>query len=70
MIPGVVGDLGCYHLVSVSRHFVKEYGVDNREEQLGVYPGPDEEEIENMFLGDERERHWRMVFEENNGEVC
>ena len=30
---------------------------------------PDEEEIEDVVLDDERERHWRMVFEENNGGV-
>ena len=30
---------------------------------------PDEEEIEDVVLDDERERHWRMVFEDNNGGV-
>ena len=32
-------------------------------------PDTDEEEIEDVVLNDERERHWRMVFEDNNGEV-
>ena len=32
-------------------------------------PYPDEEEIKDMVLDDERERRWRMVFEDNNGGV-
>ena len=58
--------LGCYHWVYIYIHFIKEDGEDNREEQVGVDPDPDEEEIEDMVLNDERECHWRMVFEENN----
>ena len=30
---------------------------------------PDEEEIEDVVLGDERECHWHMIFEDNNGGV-
>ena len=30
MIPEVVDELVFYHLVSVSQHFIKEYGVDRR----------------------------------------
>ena len=30
-------------------------------------PDPGEEEIEYLVLDDERARHWRMVFEDNNG---
>ena len=30
---------------------------------------PDEEEIEDVVLDDERGRHWCMVFEGNNGRV-
>ena len=30
---------------------------------------PDEEEIDYVVLDDERERHWHMVFEDNNGGV-
>ena len=30
---------------------------------------PDEEDIKDVGLNDERERHWRMVFEYNNGGV-
>ena len=28
---------------------------------------PDEEDIKDVVLDDERERRWRMVFEDNNG---
>ena len=28
---------------------------------------PDEEEMENVKLDDEREHHWRMVFKDNYG---
>ena len=30
---------------------------------------PDEEDTDDVNLDDERERHWRMVFEENDGGV-
>ena len=30
---------------------------------------PGEEDIEDVVLDDERERHWRMVFEGKNGGV-
>ena len=69
MIPEVREGLGCYHWVSISLHFIKEDGVDNREEQVCVKTYPDEDDIKYMFLDDERERHWRMVFEDNNGGV-
>ena len=36
---------------------------------MGTKPDPDEEEIKYMVLNDEREHHWRMVFEDNNGGV-
>ena len=32
-------------------------------------PDPDEEEIEDVVLSDERECHWHMIFEDNNGGV-
>ena len=28
---------------------------------------PDEEEMDNFNLDNERERHWRMVFKDNDG---
>ena len=30
---------------------------------------PDEEEMDNVNLDEERGRHWRMVFEDNGGGV-
>ena len=30
---------------------------------------PDEEEIDHVHLYNNRERHWRMVFEDNDGGV-
>ena len=32
-------------------------------------PDPDEEDIEDLVLNDDREIRWRMVFEDNNGGV-
>ena len=46
-----------------------EDGVEKREEEVGVDPDPYEEDIEDVFLDDERERHWCMDFEDNNGRV-
>ena len=46
-----------------------QYGLYKRQEEVVVYPVPDEQEIEDMVPGDERERHWSMVFEDNNGRV-
>ena len=40
--------------------------VDKRVDQLGVEPDPDEDEIEDVVLDDDIERHWRMVFYDNN----
>ena len=46
-----------------------EDGLYKREEEVGVDPVPDEQEIQDMVPGDEIERHWHMVFEDNNGRV-
>ena len=43
MIPEVREELGCYHWVYISLHFIKEDEVDKREEQIGVEPDFDEE---------------------------
>ena len=58
MIPEVREELGCYHLFFIYLNFIKEDGVYNIEEQVGVDPDPDEDEIKDVFLDDERERHW------------
>ena len=62
MIPEVGEELGCYHWVYISLLFIKEYGVDKREQQVGVELDHDEEEIEYGVPNDERDFHWRMVF--------
>ena len=69
MIPEVRGYLGCYHWVYIYLNFIKYDGVHKRQDQLGLDPDPDEEQIEDVVLNDERERHWYMVFEDNNGGV-
>ena len=45
MIPDVRDKLGCYHWVYISLRFITQYGVDKREENLGVEPDTDEEEV-------------------------
>ena len=47
----------------------KEVGVNIIEDQADVEDYTDEEEMEYFKLDDEREHHWRMVFEDNDGEV-
>ena len=66
IIPEVREELGCYRWVYIYLHFVKEYGVDKRQDQVCVEKGPDEEYIGDVVLDDERQRHWLIVFEENN----
>ena len=34
-----------------------EDGVDKREDEVGVDPNPEEDEIKDVFLNDERENH-------------
>ena len=46
--------------------FKKEVDVDIDEDQTDVEDYPDEEEIDDVNLEDERERHRRMVFKDND----
>ena len=57
----VTSEKGYYHSVYVILYFKKEAGVDRKEEQADVEYYPDEENMEDVKLDDERERHWRMV---------
>ena len=41
IIPEVSEDLGCYRWVYISLNFIKEDGLDKREEQVGVEPDTD-----------------------------
>ena len=47
--------------------FKEDVGVDSTEDQADVEDDPDEKEMDDVNLDDGRERHWRMVFEENSG---
>ena len=67
MIPEVGQELACYHWVSI--HLIKEDGIYKREENVCADPDPDKEDIEDVVLDDDRERHWHMVLEYNNGGV-
>ena len=58
-----------YRCVYVMLRFEKEVSVDSKEEQADVEDDHDEEEIDDVNLDDEKERHWRMVFEYNDGGV-
>ena len=55
--------------VFVLLNFNKEDSVDRKEDQGGMDPDPEEEDMEDVRIYDERERHWRMVLEENYGGV-
>ena len=60
---------GCYRCVYVILQFKMEVRVYIREEQADVEDDPDEEEMDDVNLDDERERHWRMMLEKNGGGV-
>ena len=60
---------GYYLCVYVTIRFKKEVSVDIKEEQADEEDNPDEEDMEDVNIDDERECHWRMVFEDNEGGV-
>ena len=60
---------GYYRCVYVLLKFKKEDGVDSKEDQEEVGNDPDEEEMDEVNIEDKRERHWRNVFEDNEGGV-
>ena len=47
----------------------KEVSVDSKEEQADVDYDTDEEEMDDLNLDDQRERHWGMVSTDNDGGV-
>ena len=57
---------GYYCGVLLLLHFHKDYGIDSKECKVDVELYPDEEETEDVRLDDERGRHWKMIFEDNN----
>ena len=44
MIPEVRRELGCYHWVYIYMNYIKEDGVEKKEEKVGVETDPDDEE--------------------------
>ena len=58
-----------YRCVYVMLRVLKEVGIDIKEEQADVDDDPDEEDMDDANLDDERERHWSMDFEDNEGGV-
>ena len=58
-----------YHRVYVLIQFNKEDGVDINQEHIEMEADLDKEEMEDMILVNGRERHWRMVYQENGGEI-
>ena len=73
-IPEIPEDIveshkGYYVCVYVILQLKTEDKIDNKEEQMELENGPDEEEKDDINIDNERERHWRNVFEENEGGV-
>ena len=71
-IPEIPEDIveshkGYYVCVYVILQFKMEYNIDNKEEHMELENDPDEEEKDDINIDDERERHWRNVFEDNEG---
>ena len=50
-------------------NFYEDYIVDSKEEQADVGHNYDEEEAEDVKLDNKRERHWRMMFKDDDGGV-
>ena len=73
-IPGIPEDIveshkGYYVCVYVLLQFKTEDKIDNTEEQTELENDPDEEDEYEINIDDERERHWRNIFEDNEGGV-
>ena len=60
---------GYYQCVYVLLQFKTEDKIDNKEEQMELENDPDEEEKDDINIDERRERHWRNVFEDNEGGV-
>ena len=58
---------GYYRCVYVLLQFKTEDRIENKEEQTELENDPDEEEKDDINIDDERERHWKYVFEDNEG---
>ena len=60
---------GYYQGVYTTIYFKKKVVVDRKEYQADVEDDTDEEDMGDLKFGNERERHWRIVFEDNDGGV-
>ena len=60
---------GYYRCVYVLPQFKTEDEIDNNEEQTELENDPDEEEMYGVNIDNERHRHCRNVFEDNEGGV-
>ena len=49
--------------------YKNEVGVESNEEKVDVEDDTNDEDTNDVNVDSERERHWRMVFEENGGGV-
>ena len=58
-----------YQCVYVLLQFKVEDEIDSKEEQMELENDTDEEDMYDVNIDDKRERHWRNVFEENEGGV-
>ena len=65
----VPSEKGYHNGVHLVIYYHKEYGVDRKDSKVDVDPDIDETEVEDVRLDNERERHWRMIFGENDGGV-
>ena len=60
---------GYYRCVYVLLQFKTEDEIGNKEEQTELYNDPDEEEMDDVNIYEERERHWRKKIGDNEGGV-
>ena len=60
---------GYYRCVVIMLRFLNQVGVETNLQQTYMQDYHDEEEMDDVNLDDERERHWRIVFENNGGGV-
>ena len=73
-IPEIPEDIveshkGYYRCVYVILQFKTENKIDNKEERMELEIYPDEEEKDDINIDDEREHHWIIVSEDNEGGV-
>ena len=58
-----------YHVVYVFLKFNKKGNNDTKEENTEMEANMYQEQMEDVRLDNERQRHWRMVFEYNKGGI-